>query len=68
MHYDLHKQMMAAKMAEQKSGDQTPPKKSMNFKDLPPEGQQQLAEQGGITLAPPGGIPPGVQAQAGAAQ
>lgn len=71
LHYDLHKQMMAAKMAEQKSGDQTPPKKSMNFKDLPPEGQAQLAEQGGITLAPPAAVPPGAQPQqpqSGAAQ
>lgn len=49
MHYDEH---MAALQKEQ-AGNQPqgkPPSESINLKDLPPEGQVQLAEKGGIHL------------------
>lgn len=36
----------------QDAGDRKPPSESMNFKDMPPDGQLQMAEQAGIKLNP----------------
>jgi hypothetical protein len=35
-----------------------PPKESISYKDLPPEGQIQMAAQAGIKLGQPGAVPP----------
>lgn len=45
------KQVMQA-MSQQKQAEQKPVSKSISFKDLPPEGQTQLAEQAGIKVSP----------------
>jgi hypothetical protein len=46
-----HKQFVQQLQAQQ--GPEKPPSESMNFKDLPPEGQVQMAKQAGIKIAPP---------------
>lgn len=44
---------LVAKSAPQGEADQQkPPSESISFKDLPPEGQAQMAAQAGITLSP----------------
>jgi len=44
---------LVAKSAPQGETDQQkPPSESISFKDLPPEGQAQMAAQAGITLSP----------------
>ena len=40
------------KAKQSASGEKKPPSESINFKDLPPEGQAQMAEQAGIKLHP----------------
>jgi hypothetical protein len=47
-HAQQHQQALAAKQAPQ----QKPPSESINFKDLPPDGQAQMAGQAGIRLNP----------------
>lgn len=58
------KELLAKQKADQDAKNNPPPQQkpvstSLAFKDLPPEGQQQLAAQAGITLggAPTGGMP-----------
>ena len=41
-------QLLAAKAG----GAKKPPSESINFKDLPPDGKAQMADQAGIKLAP----------------
>lgn len=51
-HLNQHLQMMQA--ATQAQGQQEkPPSTSISFKDLPPDGQIQLAQQAGIEIQPP---------------
>ena len=46
-----HKKAMEAQQAEQQQPPaKKPPQESINFKDMPPEGQAQMAAQVGITL------------------
>lgn len=49
LHLLLHK----AAMQQGQQQKEKPPSESINFKDLPPEGQMQMAAQAGIRLAPP---------------
>jgi hypothetical protein len=63
-HAMLHEQFMKQQMAEQNATTgaapvasktapgQKPPTESINFKDLPPDGQAQMAAQAGIHLSP----------------
>lgn len=59
------KELIAKQQADQKNqqgeAQQRPPATSISFKDLPPDGQQQLAAQAGINLsaAPTAGMPGG---------
>ena len=39
-------------LAQAQSGGQKPPSESINFKDLPPDGQVQMAKQAGLDLNP----------------
>jgi hypothetical protein len=39
--------------AQQGGGQNKPPSVSINYKDLPPDGQQQAAAEAGITIQPP---------------
>lgn len=55
----LQKQVQA-----QQSGTQKPPSESINFKDLPPDGQVQMAKQAGIALSLPAMIQQKVQDKA----
>ena len=55
LHGMEHKALVAPK-----DGQQKPPTKSINIKDLPPDGQVQLAKQAGITIAPPQPAIPGM--------
>lgn len=64
------KEVLAKQQADQEAKNAPPPEQkpvstSLAFKDLPPEGQQQLAAQAGITLgaAPAAGAPAGNGAQ-----
>lgn len=50
LHGDLHK---AAEEKDAEGDKEDKPSTSINFKDLPPEGQQQLAGQADIKLNPP---------------
>ena len=52
LHYDEHKSALAAKQAGNQNAPQKPISESINFKDLPPSGQVQLAAKGGIQLNP----------------
>jgi hypothetical protein len=56
LHYDEHKRALAAKIAQQQGqGSQFKPVSdsvSVSFKDLPPEGQAQVAAKMGIQLNP----------------
>jgi len=59
LHYDEHKQALAAlmKQAQMQQQPQMKPVSesiSTNFKDLPPEGQMQVAQKLGIQLSPQG--------------
>ena len=49
-HADAH---AAAIKAAQQPPQQKPPSESINFADLPPEGQAQMAAQAGIQITPP---------------
>lgn len=49
LHADLHH---AAIQAAQQGPEGKPPSESINFKDLPPGGQSQMAKQAGIDLSP----------------
>lgn len=49
LHGELHKKAIAAAAPPPQS---KPPSESINFADLPPSGQVQLAAKGGITLTP----------------
>jgi len=50
---EMIKQILASQNPiEQSSGSTNVPKSSINFKDLPPEGQTQLAAQAGIQISP----------------
>jgi hypothetical protein len=51
--YDAHKQAMIA----QTQAPTDVPKEMMNFKDLPPAGQQQMAAQAGIQIGAPKAAP-----------
>jgi len=70
LHRDLHKKFAAQEAAAQQP-QAKPPSESMNFKDLPPAGQVQMASKVGIQLGPQDVMPPpmvqqpGVQAGAG---
>ncbi len=50
LHEQFLKQQMAAAGAETKEPMQKVPNEAINFKDLPPEGQAQMAAQAGIRL------------------
>jgi hypothetical protein len=60
LHALAHYQQMKQQAAEAAAQQQQPkgPSESINFKDLPPDGQQQMAQQAGITLQPPPQLPP----------
>lgn len=49
----IQKVIQARQQAQQGAGN-VPPKESINFKDLPPEGKAQMAAQAGIQLHPEG--------------
>ncbi len=60
MHIHWHQELLAQQTAQQQkqSGgtngqNQNKVSESISFKDLPPDGQQQMAQQAGITIAPP---------------
>jgi hypothetical protein len=64
-HASQHKQFVQQMQANQPPAK--PPSKSIAFKDLPPEGQQQMAAQAGIKIQPPApasplGAPPAAAA------
>ena len=50
LHFLEHKRALAQQQQTQQQPK--PPSESISFKDLPPEGQQQMAAQAGIQLAP----------------
>ena len=52
LHYQEHKAALAAQQAQAQPTPQKPVSQSLNFKDLPPAGQIQLAKEAGITLGP----------------
>lgn len=45
-------QVLQQRAAAAQQGEKKPPSESINFKDLPPEGQAQMAKQAGIELHP----------------
>jgi hypothetical protein len=56
LHKKHHDAAIQAAQAGQQQGK--PPSESINYKDLPPEGQQQMAAQVGIKIDPPQQVPP----------
>lgn len=51
-HVSMHQQALK-KLKETEQAQANPPSESINFKDLPPDGQVQLAAKGGLQIAPP---------------
>jgi hypothetical protein len=57
LHGQMHKNALQQQQAQQPNTNQKPPSTSISLKDLPPDGQQQLAAQAGIKIAPPVALP-----------
>lgn len=56
LHGEAHKKAFAQQQANQPNANQKPPGVSINFADLPPDGQVQAAAEAGIKLNPEGVI------------
>jgi len=56
LHGEAHKKALAAQQANAPNPNQKPPSASINWADLPPDGQVQMAAEAGIKLNPAGVI------------